>query len=92
MLEIQPVMNPRDSADSGTATLILIGRIRAEHVAQLQKLVRAEHPHPVMLDLTEVNLVDLEVVRFLVHCEHRASASRAALRIFGNGWSARARH
>jgi hypothetical protein len=54
---------------SGTARLIVSGRIAAEQLPQLRDLVRAEHAYDLVLDLTEVSLVDMEVVRFLVQCD-----------------------
>ena len=48
----------------------LIGRINAEEVAELQRLFEAEgQDRRIVLDLNEVNLVDLEAVRFLACCE-----------------------
>ena len=48
----------------------LIGRINAEEVAELQRLFEAEgQDRRIVLDLTEVRLVDLEAVRFLALCE-----------------------
>jgi hypothetical protein len=54
---------------SGTARLILSGRIAAEQLPQLRDLVRAEDACDLVLDLTEVSLVDVEAVRFLVQCD-----------------------
>ncbi len=55
--------------DTGTTTLIVSGRIRAEQLPDLRRSVEAERGRDVVLDLSEVSLVDLEVVRFLRHCE-----------------------
>jgi ABC-type transporter Mla MlaB component len=55
--------------DTGTTTLIVSGRIRAERLFDLRRYVEAERPRDVVLDLSEVSLVDGEVVRFLLHCE-----------------------
>jgi anti-anti-sigma regulatory factor len=63
MFRIQRVM------ESGTATFIVIGRISAKHLPELQELFRSEGTHIVVLNLTEVTIVDREVVRFLVQCE-----------------------
>jgi anti-anti-sigma regulatory factor len=53
---------------SGTATTIrFIGRIRVEHVNELERLVNHSGSN-VSLDLEEVSLVDAEVVRFLASC------------------------
>ena len=49
--------------------LIVIGRIDAAQLPDLENLVRAESARDAVLDLLEVTLVDSEVVRFLVQCE-----------------------
>jgi anti-anti-sigma regulatory factor len=46
----------------------LIGRMQAEHLAELEKQIR-ESGSKIALDLEEVNLVDVQVVRFLGACE-----------------------
>ena len=48
-------------------TIRLIGRIQAEHVEELKRLVRGSDA-VVSLDLEEVSLVDTEVVQFLAGC------------------------
>ena len=53
----------------GTTTLIVSGRIDAEQLPDLRRSVETEHASDVVLDLNEVSLVDVEVVRFLLHCE-----------------------
>src|SRR3954454_17109939 len=63
MLKITRVKN------AGMTTLIVIGRIDAEQLPDLRRLVESEHASDVLLDLNEVSLVDVEVVRFLVQCE-----------------------
>jgi anti-anti-sigma regulatory factor len=55
--------------ESGTITLIVIGRIDAAQLPALKDLVWRESAGDVVLDLLEVTLVDSEVVRFLVQCE-----------------------
>lgn len=45
-------------------TIKLIGRIRAEHLAELRVQIAASAPS-IVLDLREVMLVDADVVRFL---------------------------
>jgi hypothetical protein len=48
----------------------LSGRIRAEEVAELQRLFEVEgHDHRIVLDLKEVMLVDRDAVKFLARCE-----------------------
>lgn len=49
-------------------TLKLIGRIRAEYLADLKEQIAASAPD-IVLDLKEVTLVDADVVRFLGICE-----------------------
>jgi hypothetical protein len=49
-------------------TIRLIGRFQSEHIAELKKQIR-ERPSIVVLDLEEVTLVDVPVVRFLGACE-----------------------
>ena len=49
-------------------TLKLIGRIQAEHVAELRRQIAASAPS-IVLDLEEVELVDADVVRLLSACE-----------------------
>ena len=55
--------------NAGTTTLIVSGRIDAEQLPDFRRLVEDEHASDVVLDLNEVTLVDVEVVRFLLHCE-----------------------
>jgi hypothetical protein len=55
-------------SDGKTTTLRLIGRIRREHVEVLKAQIKAEGTS-VTLDLTEVSLVDLDVIRFLAACQ-----------------------
>jgi anti-anti-sigma regulatory factor len=53
----------------GPSTKIrLIGRIQVEHLAELEKQVR-ESESKIAIDLEEVDLVDVQVVRFLGMCE-----------------------
>ena len=49
-------------------TIKLIGRIRTEHLSELRAQLDAISTG-VVLDLGEVSLVNLEVVRFLSKCE-----------------------
>jgi anti-anti-sigma regulatory factor len=63
MLKITRVKN------AVTTTLIVSGRIAAEQLSALRRLVESEHATDVVLDLEEVSLVDVEVVRFLLQCE-----------------------
>jgi len=63
MLKIEVELN-------GAGPLIrLIGRIRQEHLEALSATIAGNPPNPT-LDLREVTLVDLYVVRFLLRIEH----------------------
>jgi anti-anti-sigma regulatory factor len=54
--------------DRGSTTIRLIGRMQAEHLPEVQKQIAAGGSK-VALDLEEVALVDVQVVRFLATCE-----------------------
>ena len=56
-------------ADRGGTTIRLIGRMQAEHVSEVERQI--EESGTVTLDLEEVTLVDVPVVRFLGTCEIR---------------------
>lgn len=56
--------------DGRGGTIRLIGWMRGEHLQELEKQI-GEGGSKLALDLAEVNLVDLEVVRFLGACEAR---------------------
>ncbi|HEX8905181.1 MAG TPA: hypothetical protein VF771_10090 [Longimicrobiaceae bacterium] len=61
-----------ETASAGEpAVLRLVGRIRSEDVPELRAHIRM-HRAKVVLDLDEVTLVDMTVVRFLVACEDDA--------------------
>jgi anti-anti-sigma regulatory factor len=55
-------------ADGDSTTIRLIGRMQAEHLEELEKQIRESGP-AITLDLEEVTLVDVEIVRFLGTCE-----------------------
>ena len=55
-------------SDGNSTTIRLIGRMRAEHLEVLEKQIREGGP-AITLDLEEVTLVDVEIVRFLGSCE-----------------------
>jgi anti-anti-sigma regulatory factor len=58
-----------EKASVGHSTTIrLIGRMRAEHLDELETQISESGP-PITLDLEEVTLVDVEIVRFLGTCE-----------------------
>jgi hypothetical protein len=54
--------------DGHSTTIRLIGRMRAEHLCELDKQIK-ESESKIVLDLEELNLVDVEAVRFLGTCE-----------------------
>ncbi len=51
-----------------TVVLRMSGQINAEHVSELRACL-LRHGPSVLLDLDEVQLVDVAVVRFLARCE-----------------------
>jgi len=55
-------------SDEYSTTLRLIGRMHAEHLPELEKQIR-ESGSKIVLDLEELNLVDVDAVRFLGSCE-----------------------
>ena len=55
--------------EAGSTRVIVSGRIGATQLPDLRQFVEAETAANVVLDLTEVNLVDEEVVQFLLRCE-----------------------
>ena len=54
--------------DRRSTTIRLIGRMGADHLSELEKQIR-ESESKIVLDLEELNLVDVEAVRFLGMCE-----------------------
>jgi len=54
--------------DANSTTIRLIGRMRAEHLSELEKQI-TESESKIVLDLEELNLVDVEAIRFLGMCE-----------------------
>ncbi len=58
-------------AEGNGSVLRLVGRINAEHLDELRKLIADAEPRLSKLDLTEVTLVDVDVVRFLGGQERR---------------------
>ena len=55
--------------EAGSTRVIVSGRIGAPQLPGLRQILEAEIASNVVLDLTEVSLVDEEVVQFLVRCE-----------------------
>ena len=54
--------------DRQSTTIRLIGRMRADNLSELEKQI-SESESKIVLDLEELNLVDVEAVRFLGMCE-----------------------
>ena len=54
--------------DGLSTTIRLIGRMRAEHLSELEQQIK-ESESKIVLDLEELNLVDVEAIRFLGMCE-----------------------
>ena len=54
--------------DEDGTTIRLIGRMQAEHLSDLEKQIRKSEPR-IVLDLEELDLVDVEAVRFQGICE-----------------------
>jgi hypothetical protein len=52
----------------GRTIVRLIGRVQSEYLAELKTQIEGPEPH-LALDLKEVTLVDVGVVRFLLDCE-----------------------
>ena len=61
-LKIMPVAGKRE------IRIYLSGQLRSEHLDQLKSEVK-RHGATVTLDLEELELVDIESVRFLTECE-----------------------
>ena len=57
-------------AEEETTVLRLVGRITAHHLEELRELIADAEPR-VKLDLSEVTLVDVDVIRFLGNRERR---------------------
>jgi hypothetical protein len=56
------------TVDWGRATVRLVGRVRAEDLPEVARQLEASDPVTV-LQLDDVTLVDVDVVRFLNRCE-----------------------
>lgn len=56
------------ASDGQTTTLRLIGRMQREHIEELKAQIKAGGTS-VTLDLNELSLVDLDVIRFLATCQ-----------------------
>src|SRR6202453_4125168 len=63
-----PMLRIEKESDGHTTTLRLIGRIQSANIGDIQAQMDDEHVR-IFMDLGEVTLVDVEVVRFLSECE-----------------------
>ena len=70
-------------------TIRLIGRMQREHIEELKAQIKAGGAN-VTLDLNEVSLVDLDVVRFLATCQSEGIALAHCSRYI-NSWIAKER-
>jgi anti-anti-sigma regulatory factor len=61
--------------DGKTTVIWLIGRIRAEHLPELERQIR-DSSETRVLDLSEVTIVDAEVIRFLSASEREGTRLR----------------
>jgi hypothetical protein len=59
-------------SDGERTTVRLIGRAQSEHLGEITNQMGSCGPH-VTLDLEEITVVDLEVVRFLGSCEREGT-------------------
>jgi anti-anti-sigma regulatory factor len=55
--------------EAGSTIVIVSGRISGPQLPDLGRFLEAESASNVVLDLTEVSLVDVEVVQFLLRCD-----------------------
>jgi hypothetical protein len=75
----------------GILRLTLSGRIDAEHLSDLRRLIEGEDPQGrLTLDLEEVKLVDQDAVRFLARCE-AAGATLEGCAAYVREWITRER-
>jgi hypothetical protein len=73
----------------GTPTLILSGRTGVEQLPDVRRAVETEQTLDLVLDLSEVTLVDAESSGSSCAVSSRASASPIVPPTFANGWPAR---
>ena len=68
-------------SDGQTTTIRLIGRMRREHIEELKAQIKAGGTS-VALDLNEVSLVDLDVIRFLATCQTEGFSLRPLFSLY----------
>ena len=59
-------------SDASQTSIRLIGRVRSDDIAELRRHIDGAERRRIVLDLSEVTLVDLDVIRFLIACEDTA--------------------
>jgi anti-anti-sigma regulatory factor len=70
VIERESMLRIQRSASRGRTVFALSGRIEADDVAELQRLLESEAgDHNLILDLTDVRLVNRHAVRFLANCQ-----------------------
>ena len=62
-------MRIEKDSQSGRITIRLIGHFQSEHIEEVQKQLLRQNGPRFVLDLTELTLVDLDVIWFLGICE-----------------------
>jgi hypothetical protein len=65
------ILKIEKTVDRDRTTVSLIGRVQAEDLAEVARQLEASGPGA-MLQLAEVTLVDVDVVRFLNRCKTEA--------------------
>jgi hypothetical protein len=70
-----PVLRIETESDETSTTIRLIGRVRSGDLDELKRHIQSVS-HRNTLDLSEVTLVDLDVIRFLIACEDAEMALR----------------
>ena len=58
-------------SDGAVTTVRVIGRLQSSYVEDLRSALKDVESHVVVLDLSELTLVDLGVVRFFGACEDK---------------------
>jgi anti-anti-sigma regulatory factor len=77
-------MKIEKASQRGKTTIRLSGHFQAEHIEELNDQLQDNGPR-LVLDLTEVTVVDVEVVRFLGTARPKGSKSRIAPGTYESG-------
>ena len=70
------VLRIQQSQEGDTVVLTLSGRIDTEHIGELQRLVESHRGTHLVLDLTDVSLVDREAITMLAAFEDAGAVLR----------------